>query len=71
VHGHIPSLAFIIAIGKQLAHEILERKAALLEDASLSVLSKNYIVRCQCCCRTDGNSFFSGRNLSDISTLFG
>jgi hypothetical protein len=38
----------IIAIGKQLAHKLLETESALLEDARFSILEENNIVGCQC-----------------------
>jgi len=43
MHGHIASLSDIFAIGKKLAHEVLQCKAAVLKNTSLAILCKYYI----------------------------
>ena len=42
---HIAAFAHVFAIGEELVHEVGKREAALLEDTSLSVLTKNDIFR--------------------------
>ena len=42
--GHIAPLAIVFPIGEELRHEILERKASLLEHACLPVLGKYHIL---------------------------
>ena len=48
MHGHIASLSNIFAIGEKLAHEVFQRKAAVLENTSLSILCKYYVLGGQC-----------------------
>lgn len=45
MYRHISPFTGIVLIGEQLAHEILQGEATLLEDARLSVLARNYIFR--------------------------
>lgn len=63
VNRHISTAAAIIAIGEELAHEVLEGESTLLEHAGFAVLREDYIVGCQCCGRTNGNAFLAGGNL--------
>jgi len=49
MNRHVPPFSRVIAIVKQLAHEVCEGKASLLEDACLSVLGEDNVFGCQSC----------------------
>ena len=45
VNGHITALSDVIAIGKELTHEVFQGDTPLLKNAGFSVLGKDYIFR--------------------------
>jgi len=63
VYWHVPALAEILAIGKELAHEFLQRVASLLEDASLSVLDEDDVFRQEGGGRAHRNPLLACRHL--------
>lgn len=42
--GHVPAAAGVVYICEELAHEVLQGEASLLEDARLAVLRKDDVV---------------------------
>lgn len=44
VDGHVAAPAVVVAVGKELAHEVLKGEASLLEDACFSVLCEYHVV---------------------------
>lgn len=63
VDWHISTTACIIAIGEELAHEVLQCESTLLEYAGFAVLCKDYIIWCQCRRGSNCDAFFAGGNL--------
>jgi hypothetical protein len=59
MNRHIATLASVIAIGKQLAHEVLQSKSSLLEDTSFTVLSEHHIIWGESRGRTDCDTFLA------------
>jgi len=59
VHRHVPALAVVVPVREQLAHELLQREAALLEDAVLTVLREDDVVGRQGRGGTDRDAFFA------------
>jgi hypothetical protein len=45
MYRHITALSRVVFVRSQLAHEIFEREASLLENSSFSVLARNNVVR--------------------------
>lgn len=66
MHRHIPTPTGIVPVGKELAHELLEREPALLEDASLSILQENDILGGQRGGGADGDAFLAGGDLFNL-----
>lgn len=44
MYWHVTALAVVESIGKQLAHEVFQGEASLLEDACFAVLGEYYVV---------------------------
>jgi hypothetical protein len=63
VDGHIPALSCVVAIGEELAHEVLQCETSLLEYTSFAVLCEDYIVLCQGCGGSNCDSFLASGNL--------
>lgn len=59
MNRHISALAIVIAVGKQLAHEVFQGKSTLLVNTSFAVLGESDIVRGQSCGRADGDTLFA------------
>lgn len=62
--GHVASAAWIVSVCEELRHEVFECEASLLEDSRFSILCKYDILRTQGGRGTNGDAFFSGRNLA-------
>ena len=45
VDRHVSAFSAVFTVGEELAHEILERKATLLEDTCLSILGEDDVFR--------------------------
>ena len=60
---HIPSLADVLAIGKQLIHKVGESEAPLLKDASLAVLGKDHVGGVQSRSGPNSDAFFASGDL--------
>ncbi len=45
MNWHVAPFARVIAVGKELAHEVLESESTLLKYACFPVLSENYVIR--------------------------
>lgn len=67
---HIPSLADVLAIREQLVHKIREGEAALLEDASLAVLSKDHVGRVESRSGPNSDALFASGDLVSLSETF-
>ena len=63
MHGHISTLAIVIAIGEELTHEVLEGKSTLLINTSLAILGERHIIWGQSCRGADRDALFTLRNL--------
>jgi hypothetical protein len=63
MNRHVPPFARVILVREQLAHEIFQREASLLEDSSLSVLTSDHVFWSKCSCGANSDSFFTSGNL--------
>lgn len=45
MYRHVAAFAWIISIGEELAHEVLQCETTLLKDSGLSILGEDYIFR--------------------------
>lgn len=63
MNRHIAASAVVVAVGEQLAHEVFEGEAALLEDACFAVLGEDDVVRGQGGCGAYADALFSCGNL--------
>ena len=62
MHRHVAALAQVLVVREQLAHEVLNLEAALLQDAGLAVLCEDDIGRFQRGRRADGDALLAGRD---------
>ena len=65
--GHVAAPAAVFAVGEELAHEVLEGEASLLEDACFSVLREHHVVWGEGRCGPDADAFLSGGDLDGIA----
>ena len=63
---HVAALSRVIFVVHQLAHEIFQRKAALLEDSSLPILARYNVIGAKCCGGANGDAFLAGRDLASV-----
>lgn len=66
VDRHVTSSAVVVAIGEELAHEVFEGEAALLEDTCFAVLGEDDVVGGQGGCRAYADTLFSCGNLHGV-----
>jgi hypothetical protein len=43
MNGHVTAFPWVIAIGKELTHEVFEGETSLLKDPGFSILGEDYI----------------------------
>jgi co-chaperonin GroES (HSP10) len=63
VNRHVTASAVVVAVGEELAHEVFEGEAALLEDSCFAVLREDDVVGGQGGCGTYADALFSCGNL--------
>lgn len=63
VYRHVAAFAVVVAVGEELAHEVFEGEASLLEDSSFTVLGECDIVWGQGCSGPNADPFLTGRYL--------
>jgi hypothetical protein len=63
---HVAALPRVVLIVHQLAHEVFQRKSALLEDSSLPILARYNVVGAKCRGGPNGDAFLSGGDLASL-----
>lgn len=69
VNRHITATTGIVAVGKELSHELVESEASLHEDTGLTVLAEDGVAGAESTGGPDGYAFFSSGYLACMSKV--